>query len=187
MSHAHAERTVGDSRTRLNEAAMRVFGRNGIDGTSLQMVADELGVTKSAIYWHYKTKDDLVIGVVTPMLDDIARAVEAAQVQRGRQAQVEVMIEGFAEVLVRQRRDYVPLAGDPGLDRLLSHHPMLARIGGQVFDLLVGPEADEARRVSVTLYLSGAAGVANSPSFVDSDDAFLRDQLVALGRVLLID
>jgi AcrR family transcriptional regulator len=43
------------AQTRVIAAALELFSRNGVGGTSLQMIADEIGVTKAAIYYQYKT------------------------------------------------------------------------------------------------------------------------------------
>ena len=41
--------SLSAAQTRIIEAALRVFTRNGVGGTSLQMIADEIGVTKAAV------------------------------------------------------------------------------------------------------------------------------------------
>jgi AcrR family transcriptional regulator len=38
------------ARTQVIEAALALFAEHGIDGTSLQMIADAMGVTKAAVY-----------------------------------------------------------------------------------------------------------------------------------------
>ena len=53
------------AQTRIIEAALREFARNGVGGTSLQMIADDIGVTKAAVYHQYKTKDEIVRAVAS--------------------------------------------------------------------------------------------------------------------------
>lgn len=48
-----------DSSTRICEVATRLFARRGFAGTSLQHIADELGVTKPSLLYHYASKDAL--------------------------------------------------------------------------------------------------------------------------------
>ena len=57
-----------DTRTRLLETALELFTRHGVEGTSLQMIADALGVTKAAVYYHFKTKDEITEAVTEPAL-----------------------------------------------------------------------------------------------------------------------
>jgi len=45
---------------RLAESAFQLFARQGFKKVNLDQVAREAGVTKGSLYWHYKSKDDLV-------------------------------------------------------------------------------------------------------------------------------
>ncbi|MGB3221529.1 MAG: TetR family transcriptional regulator [Desulforhopalus sp.] len=57
-------------RTRFNilDAAVRVFLRQGIWRTSLMVIAQEAGVSRGAIYWHFANKDDLLCTLWKEML-----------------------------------------------------------------------------------------------------------------------
>jgi AcrR family transcriptional regulator len=55
--------STDDSRTEIVQAAARAFMVNGYAGTSIDMVADELGCTKGRIYYQYKGKADLFFDV----------------------------------------------------------------------------------------------------------------------------
>jgi TetR/AcrR family acrAB operon transcriptional repressor len=48
-----------ETRTRILDAAENVFHARGVSHTSLADVAQAAGVTRGAIYWHFKNKDDL--------------------------------------------------------------------------------------------------------------------------------
>ena len=47
------------TRQHLLDAALEVFWRDGITRASLQAIAQEAGVTRGALYWHFKNKEDL--------------------------------------------------------------------------------------------------------------------------------
>jgi AcrR family transcriptional regulator len=49
--------------TRILKVALDLFGEHGVSGTSLQMIADAVGVTKAAVYRQFKTKDEIIIAV----------------------------------------------------------------------------------------------------------------------------
>ena len=57
----------GFARERVLEAALHLFAERGVNGTSLQMIADHLGVSKAAIYYQFHTKDDIVLSVGSPV------------------------------------------------------------------------------------------------------------------------
>ncbi|MFD9127065.1 TetR/AcrR family transcriptional regulator [Kitasatospora sp. NPDC059571] len=56
-----------DTRARIVEVALELFASQGYEKTSLREIADRLGVTKAALYYHFKTKDDIVHGIVETM------------------------------------------------------------------------------------------------------------------------
>ena len=51
------------AQTRILDAALDLFADHGVSGTSLQMIADAIGVTKAAVYHQFKTKEEIVIAV----------------------------------------------------------------------------------------------------------------------------
>ena len=68
------QRRRGDTRERIQAVAVRMFADRGYDNTSLREIAEELGVTKAALYYHFKTKEELVaslIGDIAAGLDEI--------------------------------------------------------------------------------------------------------------------
>jgi AcrR family transcriptional regulator len=59
---------VGPSAERgveILDAAATVFARQGYDGTSIDDIADELGATKGRVYHYYRSKADLLLGVLS--------------------------------------------------------------------------------------------------------------------------
>lgn len=66
-----------ETRSRILDAAERVFSDNGVSRTSLEDIARAAGVTRGAIYWHFKDKSDLVAAMVNrvtlPMEAMVAR------------------------------------------------------------------------------------------------------------------
>lgn len=53
---ADAEQT----RSSIMDAAERMFVKNGVGQTSLEQIARAAGVTRGAVYWHFKDKADLL-------------------------------------------------------------------------------------------------------------------------------
>ena len=63
------------SPAQITSAALSLFGEHGVHGTSLQMIADELGVSKAAVYYHFRSKHDIVAAVLKPAMDGLANLV----------------------------------------------------------------------------------------------------------------
>ena len=45
-----------DTRSRVQEVALELFAEQGYEKTSLREIAERLGVTKAALYYHFKSK-----------------------------------------------------------------------------------------------------------------------------------
>jgi AcrR family transcriptional regulator len=56
---AHGGRR-GDTRARIQRVALELFAEQGYERTSLREIAERLGVTKAALYYHFKSKEDIV-------------------------------------------------------------------------------------------------------------------------------
>ena len=71
-----------ETRNKILDTAERVFSERGVSHTSLADIAAAAGVTRGAIYWHFKNKADLFDAmmnrVVLPMEEMTARAADAA-------------------------------------------------------------------------------------------------------------
>ncbi len=186
MAAVHGERHAGAGRARLHEAALRLFAEHGVSGTSLQMIADALGVTKAAVYWHYRTKDEIVLGVLTPVVEQLSRVVQTARGKRGRRARTEALVTGLVDAAVHARMVYVVLAGDPFIGELLAKDERLRSVVEEMTGLLAGPECDEAQRVSALMFLAGLVGPLNHPSCAAIGDEDLRRHLLESGRRLLL-
>lgn len=79
---ARRERRRNRSREEILDAARRVLLRNGIAATTLDAVAKEVGVSKTALYYYYPSKDalffELVFGAIKSQAQAVHDAVEKA-------------------------------------------------------------------------------------------------------------
>jgi len=60
----HEGRRHGDTRARIQQVALELFAEQGYDKTSLREIAERLDVTKAALYYHFKSKEDIVRSLV---------------------------------------------------------------------------------------------------------------------------
>ena len=68
MPTERTERT-GDVAERILEAATRLFAERGFNGTSVQDIADAVGVRKSSLLYHYASKEELRLAVLRKMVE----------------------------------------------------------------------------------------------------------------------
>jgi AcrR family transcriptional regulator len=62
-----------DAKRRIIEAAMDVIAERGCDQMTIDDVAKKIGVTKGAVYWYFKSKEELVAAVLNKFQSDIER------------------------------------------------------------------------------------------------------------------
>lgn len=95
------------TRMRALAVARELFAENGYAGTSIADIADRLGVTKAAVYYHFRAKSDLLQELVAPVLEQLQAVLSGpASDSRG-------LLEGFVSVLETQRSTIGFVTRDP--------------------------------------------------------------------------
>jgi len=169
------------TRRRLLESAMRLFGQYSFAGTSLQMIADDLDLTKAAIYYHFRTRDQLLIALMEPILTEIGAVVENAERQRNTRARAEVMVDGYADIVTRTRALAAVTTFDPSVRCVLRNQPEWSAIIERQLSLLAGASSSGPGSINAAVVMTGLAGGASTaPPELDNDT--LRAQLIAAGR-----
>jgi AcrR family transcriptional regulator len=64
----------------INRVATRLFRQNGYDSTTMQDIADELGILKGSLYHHIDNKEQLLLTILRQSVGDVSAAV--AEVER---------------------------------------------------------------------------------------------------------
>ncbi|GAA2069447.1 TetR family transcriptional regulator [Streptomyces albiaxialis] len=64
-------------RTQIFKAAAAVFARQGYHGARMDDIVKESGLSKGALYWYFKSKEELATGLVNQMLTHESEALEA--------------------------------------------------------------------------------------------------------------
>lgn len=68
---------MNDTKEKILTTALRLFAQDGYEAVSVSMIAGELGITKGALYRHYKSKRDIFDCIVARMIEqDVALAAE---------------------------------------------------------------------------------------------------------------
>jgi AcrR family transcriptional regulator len=105
------------SRDELLAAALRTFAGRGYGQASVDAIAAEAGYSKGALYWHFSSKEELLLALIDERIDAPMRAMiallESAEPERDMS---EEAAQEFARQLGRQRdvllleREYWSLA-----------------------------------------------------------------------------
>ena len=173
MTATHTERSAGAQR--VLDAALELFAEHGFEGTSLQQIADRLGVTKAAVYYHFRTKDDLLRALVEPAFDELDALLAQAEALPRDTARQKHALEVFGDYLLRHRgaaewmqNDAAALTRPVVLERKSGLEQRLHRL------LTTGPDDALARLWSAAISHAVGAAVFSQPH---ADEAWLRDQV----------
>ena len=161
------------TRQQILATARRLFTERGYDATSLQLIADEMGLTKAAVYYHFRTKNAILHAVLRPGIERLKELVDETASIRGRRARAEHLVEGFVDFLV-QNRAYAGMAAfDPAAKRSdLSGESMSLRY--RAATLLFGDHPTGAERIAFGMLFYIPETLAG---LTDLSDDELRDAL----------
>ena len=176
------------AQTRVLDAALNLISEHGVSSTSLQMIADAMGVTKAAVYRQFKTKDEIVIALTERELARLEEALEAAESEESATRARELLLIRVIDEAIERRRAVAALQFDPIIVRFLASHEPFQRFVGRLYAVLIGNadrEAGPEARLTAAM-LSGAIAVGvMHPLVADVDDATLRRQLLLYTRRLV--
>jgi AcrR family transcriptional regulator len=71
----------GNTRQRIQEIALELFAERGYDKTSLREIAEHLRVTKAALYYHFKTKEDILLSLFRDLMHPLDELIAWGQEQ----------------------------------------------------------------------------------------------------------
>ncbi len=136
------KRRRGNTRQRIQDVALELFAEQGYEKTSLREIAECLDVTKAALYYHFKTKEEILVSI----FEDLSRPIEEL-IEWGRQQPHS--LETKQEII---RRYSEALTGAAPLFRFMQENQATIRELriGEMFktrmlglrDILMDPDAD---------------------------------------------
>lgn len=169
------------AQARILAAALELFAQHGVSGTSLQMIADEIGVTKAAVYHQYRTKDEIVLAVAESEFVALEAALEAAEAEKSREQARKLLLKQVISTAVERRPWVRSLQNDPVMIRLLAGHEPLTDIMARIYGLLLddtGPQANV--RIAIMGATIGATVV--HPLVADLDNQTLERELLRVAK-----
>jgi len=173
------------AQTRILAAALDLFAAHGVSGTSLQMIADAVGVTKAAVYHQFKTKEEIVVAVTDMELAKLEDALEAAEAEQDPLQARKVLLTRVIDTAVERRGWVRALQNDPVIVRLLGEHEPFREFIGRLYGVLLDEHDDTEARIAAALFSGAIAGGIVNPLVDDIDAATLRAALIQLTQRML--
>ncbi|WP_326636941.1 TetR/AcrR family transcriptional regulator [Streptosporangium sp. NBC_01755] len=138
LEHGH------DTRDRILDAARRLFAERGYAATSLADIASEVGLTKTAVAYHFHPKDRLATELIAPAAEDVIALFE------GDFDSERAFVEALVTFVVRHRAIIRLIMEDiSGADNAPPGSPgeIIRAFRDEIYHRLAGPDPDPARRV----------------------------------------
>ena len=173
------------AQVRTIAAAVDLFTTHGVSGTSLQMIADAVGVTKASIYYQFKTKDEIVLAVAEADLAQLEEAVQAAEAETDPAAARDVLLVRLVDLAVEHRHMVGIIQNDPVMVRLLEEHQPFQLLMERLYRVLVGDHSAVDGRVPAAMLSAAISGAVSHPLVSDLDDDALRANLLGIARRFL--
>jgi AcrR family transcriptional regulator len=164
---------------------LELFAENGVGGTSLQMIADAIGVTKAAVYHQYHSKDEIVLAAAKAELERVDAVVRAAEGEPTQARARKALVSGMVDLAVAHRRTVSSILNDPVIVRFFAEHESFRPVMNRMSRVLVGTDVGHEARVSTAMLTAAISGTVMHPLVAGLDDEVLRSQLQRLAERLL--
>jgi len=88
-----------DTRSRLRQLALQLFAEQGYEKTSLREIAERLGVTKAALYYYFKSKEDIVRSLVEDYVAEVDELIAWGKDQPRSPATRAEIVRRYLEII----------------------------------------------------------------------------------------
>ncbi|WP_241566598.1 TetR/AcrR family transcriptional regulator [Mycolicibacterium elephantis] len=173
------------AQTRVMDAALKLIAEHGVSGTSLQMIADQMGVTKAAVYRQFKTKEEIVIAITEREMATLEDALEAAEAEGHGPRARDVLLDRMIDQAIERRGIVSALQFDPVIIRLQAEYEPFQRFIERLYAALLGKEAGVEARLHAAMLSSAISVAVMHPLLADLDGETLRTQLKQMTRRML--
>ncbi|HVU73942.1 MAG TPA: helix-turn-helix domain-containing protein [Mycobacteriales bacterium] len=179
------ERDDVGTRELILSTALDLFRQQGYSATSLRQISDAIGTTKAALYYHFPAKEQILLEIARPLVDDLSGFVtELRTPHRAGHRTETAVLRRYLGILIEQAHILQILSTDPES----QNHPDIGRrvrtLIEAIHNHLSGPDADVQRKVRVACAIGALTnGVAStSPATARKHaDLILEASRAALG------
>ena len=143
-----------DTRARVQKVALELFAEQGYEKTSLREIAERLGVTKAALYYHFKSKENIVHSFTDDYFAEIDALLDWARDQPPGDQTRRAILERYVGLVLESSEVFRFLEQNrASMEAMESGKDSFARFRDRLdrfVDLLTGPGAPMRDRVRAT-------------------------------------
>ena len=165
-----------DTRSEISAVAAELFAEQGYQQTSLREIAERLGITKAALYYHFPSKSELLSSLVEPLIEEL-RALTDEVEHAGEQARRDPrrVVEAYYDLCLRRRLVLRSLVRDAHAAREVELVRTMMHWRERIDAVLVGSD-EPADRVRAVVALGGLQDTV--VLFDDVDIPAVRDAAI---------
>ncbi|GAA3740624.1 TetR/AcrR family transcriptional regulator [Streptomyces tremellae] len=175
----------GDTRQRIQDVALDLFVEHGYEKTSLREIAERLDVTKAALYYHFKTKEDILVSLFADRAEPLDALIAWGESQPNTLETKKEFLRRYVEQLKDSSRLFRFVQENQAEMRdLRVGETFRSRVEATV-GLLLTPAPSLADRVRVTTALLSLHAGMFALRDVEGDDEEKYDALLEVSFDLL--
>jgi AcrR family transcriptional regulator len=181
-------RSAEDARQLIVAAALELFVDGGYGATSLDDIAGQIGLTRQAALYHFRTKEALLRVVVDPYLQELTATLDAAEVHDPpTAAEQHTTLGALVEVLATHRGVVSLLSRFTTASTIAGLGPELAELTRRIQTLLVGSAltTDPDARTRAHATTSALIGVVSARAEIPLEQPHQRAVLVDAAAAIL--
>jgi AcrR family transcriptional regulator len=158
MTTAGTDERRTDTRNQIRAVALELFAEQGYEKTSLREIAERLGVTKAAVYYHYRTKEEILSSLIEEHMAGMDAIAEWAEAQPPGRERRRATLERYSALLGSMAE------GGPQLVRFMQENQTSIKelaVGARMRDrferlaaILVEPDSSAADQLRSRLALA---------------------------------
>ncbi|MEU8848318.1 helix-turn-helix domain-containing protein [Streptomyces sp. NPDC048564] len=136
------QRRRGDTRQRIQDVALELFAEQGYEKTSLREIAERLEVTKAALYYHFKTKEEIIVSLFEDLTKPIEDLIEWGRQQPHTLETKHEIVRRYSQVLTDASPLFRFMQENQATVRDLSIGEMFKNRMLGMRDIVIDPDAD---------------------------------------------
>lgn len=166
-------KAAGDRRADIQRVALALFTSGGYEATSMREIAEQLGITKAALYYHFDSKDAIVRSLFEERVATLDALIEWADAQPATPDRAARIVEGWFDLVVNEGLSFARFA--------LANHAALRDLtpnrGGaldrmqKISALLAPADASPAERLRIRMALMSLNLAVMAAQGLDLTDA----------------
>jgi AcrR family transcriptional regulator len=150
-----------DTRARIQQVAVALFAEQGYEKTSLREIAERLDVTKAALYYHFKSKEDIVRSLVEDYYGQIDALIAWGRTQPASPGTRSEILSRYVAIVAEGDEVFRMLhqnqAAVNSLASAKNRGELFRERMGALVELFTGPDAPLGERLRAAMALGGVS------------------------------